>query len=172
MTRVCHFIHQRSLVVVLPSFLGCPPGSTVLTEHPDQSLGLGVPRSAFSSPQQRPLLELLWHRPEAAGPFSVLPPLAAAPPAMAASPGPVLLFGLCLRSLPWRSGSDAGPSLLLRVRERRRDGSRDGTGREGGRGAAAGALRRTVTCQRLDEKREPLERRSRSQRRRRASMIL
>ena len=51
-------------------------------------------------------------------------------------------------------------------------GKEEGTGGKGGRGAAAGALGRTVTCQRLDEKREPQERRSRSQRRRRASMVL
>lgn len=31
-------------------------------------------------------------------------------------------------------------------------GKEEGTGGKGGRGAAAGALGRTVTCQRLDEK--------------------
>ena len=47
-----------------------------------------------------------------------------------------------------------------------------GEGREGGQGAAAGALGRMVTPQRADEKREPLERCSRMRRRRRAIMIL
>ena len=71
---------------------------------------------------------------------------------------PVVLVPVPVLPFP----SEIGKEELRGVRE----------GREDGQGAAAGALGRIVTPQRPDEKREPLERRSRMRRRRRAIMIL
>lgn len=123
-----------------------------------------------ASPRQQPLPYLLWHRLEAAGrtgSFAVL-----------------LLLGAAQSAPPVQGSLSRRTPPVVVARRLRRPvpvpvlpfsselGKEEGTGGKGGRGAAAGALGRTVTCQRLDEKREPQERRSRSQRRRRASMVL